>query len=82
MGFDASFGYYFRSQLLSKVDEQLCNVHLLNTLGLLFIFQFLDYTQGSRYYWHGGSFKLPQFFNLYFQVIVFTYFIMSFDCWL
>ena len=27
----------------------------------VFIYPFLDHIQSSRYYWHGGSFKVPHF---------------------
>ena len=40
----------------------------------MFICPFLDYTQGSHNYWHSGSFKVPHFFNFYFQVFIFYFF--------
>ena len=35
-----------------------------------FICPFLDYTQYSYYYWNGGSFKMPHFFNFYFLFLL------------
>ena len=48
-------------------------------LVIAFNCSFLDLTQDSHYYWHGGNFKVPYFFHFYFQVFVFTYFIIFFD---
>ena len=40
---------------------------------------FIIHTQGSLYYWHGGSLKVLHFiFNFYFQVSLFTDFIAFF----
>ena len=37
---------------------------------------FLDHIQGYHYYWHGGSLRRPIFFSFYFQVFIFTYFMI------
>ena len=45
-----------------------CNFYILYWLGLLdtniFVDLFLDQTQGSNYYWHCGSFKIPHLYLL------------------
>ena len=45
----------------------------------VFLCPFIDHTQGSHYYWHGGSFKMPHNFQFLFPGLVFTYFIVFFD---
>ena len=49
-----------------------------NNVNLL-IYPFLNFTQCSVYFRLYVSFKMPFFFNFYFQVILFTYFMILFD---
>ena len=83
MNFVASFGCYFSTH----IDRNLLRngaimqsafyiSYNLGLPGILFISRFLDHTEWSHYYWFGGSFKMPHFFNFYFQVFIFPHHIL------
>ena len=43
----------------------------------VFIFSFLDHTQGSHYHWHGDSFKVPHFFFQFLFPVLSIYLLYS-----
>ena len=48
----------------------------------VFIFPFLDHSQGFYYYWRDSNFKEPDFLNYYFLVFVSSYFMTFFDVYI
>ena len=89
MFFAASFRWYLSVILiiLYQRDEKFRKVQFSvfpiswDYLVNMFIYLFFDYTQGSHYYWHSDSFKVPHFFS-YFQLfcIYFFYYILWLIC--
>ena len=83
--------FSFTLIILPWVDEQFCKQQFFYLIlagtdkYLVYVFTYPSqiYTQGSYFNWNGGSLKVPHFFNFYFQVFVFPYFIIVFNwCYL
>ena len=60
-----------------KEDKQKLEVRSLPFVPISTVSRYIN--SEYFYYWHGGSFKGPYFFMFYYQVFVFTHFLILFD---